>query len=430
MPAATLSRAKAPAKSFAFYRGASFASLLVGYAGYYLCRQNLSVAMAPMEAAHLATRADLGDMASFGVLAYAAGKLTTGSLADAKGGRFAFFVGLAGAVFASLCFGVSKPLLGMFFLFWALNNYFQSMGWAGLVNVMSRWFPKKQYGTAMGFMSISYQAGAAIALAFAGVLVGWGLDWRALFLIPAGVLAVVGFAVWPFLRSSPADVGYPLPEATPAKVTEEESTYFSRLKEVLSDRKFLVMCGLSFVLTLLRKCFETWLPTYFGDLAVPAAAGAFKSTVFPILGCVGTLAAGFVSDRWLEGRRAPVMAVFLVGTAVALLGLAKLDQLALLVGRYERADLACALVGVTGFFLLGSYSLVGGVAALDFGARRTAGTAAGLLDGVGYCGAALAGRGVAEAVKGFGWSGAYGIMAVLAIAGVAICGFLWNVKPK
>ncbi len=225
-------------------------------------------------------------------------------------------------------------------------------------------------------------------------------------------------------------MGYPLPEATPAPVDEEESTYFSRLREVLTDRKFLVMCGLSFVLTLLRKCFETWLPTYFGDLDVPAAAGAFKSTVFPILGCVGTLAAGFVSDRWLEGRRAPVMAVFLVGTALALVGLSKLEPLTLLVGHVERADLACVLVGVTGFFLLGSYSLVGGVAALDFGARRTAGTAAGLLDGVGYTGAALAGRGVAEAVKGFGWSGAYGIMAVLAIAGVAICGFLWNVKPK
>ena len=123
------------------------------------------------------------------------------------------------------------------------------------------------------------------------------------------------------------------------------------------------------------------------------------------------------------------MAVMLVGTVGALLGLVYLPPLALLVG-IERLDLACVLIGVTGFFLLGSYSLVGGVAALDFGGRRTAGTAAGLLDGVGYLGATLAGRGVAEAVKNLGWGRTYAIMAVTAGFGVVLCGFLWKVKPR
>jgi sugar phosphate permease len=189
------------------------------------------------------------------------------------------------------------------------------------------------------------------------------------------------------------------------------------------------MCALSFVLTLLRKCFETWMPDYFNHLEYGPAGAAFKSMLFPILGCVGTVAAGWYSDRWLEGRRGPVMGVFLVGATLGLLALAKLEALALSLG-LAQTTLACAVVGATGFFLLGSYSLVGGVVALDFGGRKTSGTAAGLLDGVGYLGSALAGEGFARAVTDLGWGSTFGIGAVLALVGVAICGFLWNVRPK
>jgi sugar phosphate permease len=416
--------------SFARHRNLTFASLLVGYAGYYLCRQNLSVAGPLMEKSLHLDHADIGNILSFGTFTYALGKFTTGAIADTRGGRFAFFTGLVLAVLASLLFGVSGGLVA-FFAFWGLNTYVQSMGWGGLVNVMSRWFPKRQYGTAMGAMSISYQGGAALAVLLAGALIGRGFGWQALFFVPAGVLTAIGLVTWQFLRGSPADVGLELPldpGSAPA-VEEPESTYLSRFKLVLSDRMFLVMCGLSFVLTLLRQCFQNWTPTYFDDLGAGSAGAAFKSAIFPILGCVGTLFAGWFSDRFLEGRRGPVMAVMLAGTVVALLALVYLQPISLLLG-VERLDLACVLIGVTGFFLLGSYSLVGGVVALDFGGRRTAGTAAGLLDGVGYLGATLAGRGVAEAVKGLGWGGAYAIMAATAAGGIVLCGFLWKVKPR
>lgn len=419
-----------PERSFAFYRAATFVALLLGYAGYYLCRRNLPAANTLLEDTHVLTRSDLGWLATIGTSAYALGKFTTGGIADAKGGRFAFFLGLAGAVLASLLMGAAPATLAVLGAFWALNNYFQSMGWAGLVNVVGRWFPKKHQGTAMGFLSISYQGGGALALAFAGALVARGLGWRALFLVPAVALTGIGAAIFPFLKSSPKDVGYPLPEEEAVEAADEApTTYLSRLREVFSDDKFLVMCALSFVLTLLRTCFETWLPVYFTDLGSKGAAAILLATAFPILGCAGTLVAGFVSDRWLEGRRAPVMAVFLGGAVLALLGLVRLETLASL-AHVDRTALASVLVGATGFSLLGSYSLVGGVAALDFGARRTAGTAAGLLDGTGYLGAALAGKGVADAVQGIGWSGAYAIMAALGVVGVAISCALWNVKPR
>src|SRR5688572_11546774 len=92
-------------RSFVFWRNATFASLLVGYAGYYLCRQNLSAAYQPMHDKLGIDKETFGNIATFGTLMYAAGKLTTGSLADAHG-RLVFFVGLLGAVIASFLFGL------------------------------------------------------------------------------------------------------------------------------------------------------------------------------------------------------------------------------------------------------------------------------------------------------------------------------------
>ena len=189
------------------------------------------------------------------------------------------------------------------------------------------------------------------------------------------------------------------------------------------------MCTLSFILTLLRECFNTWMPAYFSDMGAGPAMAAFKSAVFPLLGCVGTIFTGWYSDKYLEGRRGPIMATLMAVLVVLLIALGHLDFVAQLTG-LERSTAAVWLVAATGFFLLGPYSLVGGVVALDFGGRRTAGTAAGLLDGIGYLGATLAGWGVAEIVVKLGWSQAFTAMAGLTVIAIILCGFLWRVRPR
>ena len=79
-----------------------------------------------------------------------------------------------------------------------------------------------------------------------------------------------------------------------------------------------------------------------------------------------------------------------------------------------------ALTGLTGFFILAPYSMVGGgVLALDAGGRRAAATAAGLLDGIGYLGATAAGYGIANVVGRTGWRGSFSAMAA-AVSGCAV----------
>ena len=85
------------------------ALLFGGYASYYFCRSDLSVAM-PMlsrELQHKGMSADLamvrlGAMVSVGVMAYAAGKFLLGGLGDLWGGRRNFLGGLGGAIVFTL----------------------------------------------------------------------------------------------------------------------------------------------------------------------------------------------------------------------------------------------------------------------------------------------------------------------------------------
>ena len=85
--------------------------LASGYAGYYFCRSDYSVAL-PLIVAEQArhgvaasvAQVRLGSIASLGVLAYALGKFPSGGLADRFGGRRNFLFGLGGSVFFTIVF--------------------------------------------------------------------------------------------------------------------------------------------------------------------------------------------------------------------------------------------------------------------------------------------------------------------------------------
>src|SRR5947209_4023099 len=96
-----------------FWQGTTIALLFIGYAGYYICRSNFSVCL-PLMIQDLARRGidvqqakiRLGDIVSWGVLAYAIGKFFLGGTADFLGGRRNFLAGMGGSVLFTLLFSL------------------------------------------------------------------------------------------------------------------------------------------------------------------------------------------------------------------------------------------------------------------------------------------------------------------------------------
>src|SRR5262245_53720422 len=92
--------------------------LVLGYAGYYLCRSNLSATI-PLIIDDLSTRGMDADTAKIqlgrwvvmlGTIAYALGKFAAGGLTDLLGGRRNFLIGMGGAVVCTLVFAMGGSL--------------------------------------------------------------------------------------------------------------------------------------------------------------------------------------------------------------------------------------------------------------------------------------------------------------------------------
>ncbi|MGB7220613.1 MAG: MFS transporter [Vicinamibacterales bacterium] len=405
------------------------AVLLVGYAGYYLCRSNLSVA-APMMLAESSglglDRQSFGLISSLGVFAYAIGKLVTGVLGDFLGGRRMFLVGLFGAVLASVVFGLGSGI-SLFVAAWILNRFVQSGGWGGLVKVASAWFSPRVYGSIMGVLSLSFLFGDAAGRYFLGTLISRGFGWRAVFFIAAAVLAAIGLFAVLLLRSRPRDLGLPEPPVSPLSLfgptgrpgplgppgdDERPASVLDLLRPYARSGSFWLVCAMSCGLTLIRETLNTWIPVYLVDVhGVSVASAAQYSALFPFVGGLSTLATGWASDRVGKGNRAAVAVPCLALCAASLAGLAWASRAGALTP-------ALFLIGSVAFWLLGPYSLLAGAMAMDLGGRTGPATAAGLIDSAGYLGAVLSGFAFGRLVDVLGWATA--LRALVLVAGLTL----------
>jgi OPA family glycerol-3-phosphate transporter-like MFS transporter len=402
------------------YQARTLALLVIGYSGYYLCRSNFSVTL-PLILRELTdggmdadiARVRMGTMASLGVFAYAIGKFLSGGLTDFLGGRRNFLSGMAASAAFTILFALGGGF-PIFTLAWVLNRAVQSVGWVGMVKMTSKWFSFSAYGTAMGIISLSFLFGDAAARTFMSWLLSAGFGWREVFFTVAALLLVIFVLNSIFLHESPKDVGEAEPGGNPDNLfgASEESTprsVASLLDPFLRSRAFWYVCLLSLGFTLLRETFNTWTPTYFADAAgLSPARAAESSALFPLLGGLSVLAAGWLSDRLGRAGRAVIILVGLIGTAILLAVLAWSDL-------STTAGGAVALVAVIGFFMIGPYSYLAGALALDLGGKQGSATAAGVIDGVGYLGGILAGDTFARVSVAFGWSGAFTMLAMVAV---------------
>ena len=389
-------------------RRSTFWTLLLGYGAYYLGRANLGVA-APLlqDELHL-DKIQLGTISGVATLAYAAGKFTLGPTADLLGGKRVFLLGLGIAAACNVAFGCSSTLT-LFIVAWAANRFAQSAGWMGLVQLVSGWYERREYGVVMALLSLSFLVGDVAARGFSSGLLGLGFGWRALFFAPALVMGLGALAGTKTLHA-PSKPEKPTGSDEPAtaKVDEQLKGIFLTL---MKSWGFWMSCVLSFLLTFLRTVFLDWTVLFLVEKGASTWQAALQSALFPITGVAGTLLAGWISDRMSRGKRGPVAAAMLALLVVALAALARFGDASPVV--------ALICIGAAGFLLLGPYSLLGGCLALDYGGKRAAATAAGINDGVGYLGGSASGLVLGGLVEAQGWK-----VAFLTLAGCGAVAFL------
>jgi sugar phosphate permease len=397
------------------------------YAGFYLCRKNLGVVLPLLNNVSGLQSIDLANIVSGYSLLYAVGQFGCGPLSDRIGPKRVVGAGLLLVVGCNILMSLHASLFWLLALA-CLNGAGQSTGWSGLVKTMAIWFQGEDRGIVMGCWSTNYVLGGFLATAFATwVLVQpWLLPqfgWRRGFLLPALLLlAITGLFLIGAKESPPAPA---LPSrferhSTPHRA---ELSDWSSLATLLRKPSLWLLGTCYFFLELCRYALMFWLPLYMvRGLKYSLAASGYLSSLYELIGIVGAVLAGYISDRFCQSRRAPVSAIMLCGFALILL-------LEPAMAKFGLLGTALA-ISVAGIFSFGPDTLLSGAGSQDIGEPKAAATASGLVDGIGHLGTIFSPYVVVVVSEHYGWDSLFFCLAGSALLAGATLIPIWNFKPS
>lgn len=412
-------------EAFKHWRSRIFLTTWITYSAFYLCRVNMSIAAPGIMDDFGYSKAAMGGVMSALLIAYAIGQFINGQLGDKFGARSLITIGVLGSALLNIAFGFSSGITVMIVI-WALNGYFQSMGWAPSVKTIANWFPPRLRGKMGGLLGSSYQIGNAYSWALAGFVTGL-LGWRWAFWIPAIIFIIVGIHWYIRGRNAPEEVGLPPieREAGGAEPQAKEDLHLGfgyTLKLIANNRAIWIIAFSLFWLNIVRYGFMSWAPTYMFEVqGATISVAAYKAIALPLAGSLGAFCAGWLTDKYFQSRRAPVAAVMLF-----LLGM-----FAWLYPRIPAESwvpsLLCLLV--IGFMTYGPHILIVGIMPMDLGTRKASSSVAGFVDGFGYIGAGLTAVFSGWLIDNYSWNATFYFWVISAIIAGILMVSLWNYKP-
>jgi OPA family glycerol-3-phosphate transporter-like MFS transporter len=406
------------------HRRSAFVGIFAGYAGYYLVRNNLALAIPDILAEYPQhSKASLGLALSGLSIAYGTSKFLMGSVSDRANPRYFLPAGLLLSCAIMAVSGWVKAIyasLALIVALQALNGWVQGMGWPPCGKTMVHWFSVKERGLVVSVWNVSHNVGGGLAatLALAGVTM-FG-DWGAKFYFNAGVAAVIAVAAFVLMRDTPQSLGLPSVEeyrndyppqyqAGPERQFTYREIFF---EHVLTNRYLWAIAVANAFVYFVRYGVVNWIPTYlqtakgfsFGESSTGWALYEFAAIP-------GTIACGWMSDRVFKGQRAPATILFMSLTLVAVVvywlngsGPLWIDYAALF---------------AIGFLIYGPIMIIG-LHALDLVPKQAAGTAAGFTGFFGYVfGSAISGSGVGWIADHWGWRGVFATMVACCVLTIA-----------
>ncbi|MDR3144141.1 MAG: MFS transporter [Puniceicoccales bacterium] len=410
-------------KQYKYWRFRIIYSLIIGYATFYLVRQNFQVATPKMLHEFGYTNADIGWVFTAFSIIYGLGKFINGAICDRTNARWFMTIGLIGSALCSIFIGVANSLW-VFILCYAANGIFQSAGWPPISRLMTQWYSPHELGTKWGIVNASHQLGSIVILIYGSkILIHFG--WRYVFFIPAAVAILLAFFLFERLRDNPQSLGLPsIAEkenlVEEAKYSSDENATFREMfmEHILPNKSLWYVCMANVFVYIVRMGFFNWAPTFLQRAkGLGVMQAAYSNVAFELMGAVGGFIAGWASDKIFGGRRNCTSFYFMVALIVALLLYWKIPSNSPLVNT--------TFLFVIGFFIYGPQTLVG-VSGAEFGSRRAAATGAGLTGTFGYLGSAISGYGVGKIADKWGWDTAFLFFVVCACFGTFFFLLNWN----
>jgi len=416
------------------WRWTVFAATYLAYAGFYLTRKSFSVAKIGMLDDHSlgVSKAALGAIDAAFLIAYAIGQFIWGIAGDRYGSRKVVLIGILASVAAGFAMGASSLVL-VFGVIFFIQGIAQSSGWGPLTKNVGYWFSLKERGRAYGWWGTNYAIGGLIATPFAAYCAHRFSDWRFAFYIPAAAFLGIWVLFLIFQRNRPEDVGLepieqyhgepaPVADAPDGETTDKEGSWAS-IVTTLRKPMILRLALAYFPLKMARYALLNWGPVMIKEtLGTGVMQSGLISAMFELGGPLGVLAAGYASDKLFGARRIPVCVISLLLLAVVT------SCFSVLTGSASKW-MMCVTLFAIGFLLFGPDTLIVGTAAVDFGTKKGASSAAGFINGIGSVGAVLGGSLPGVISDRWGWGPLfYGLGVCILVAALLLLP-RWNAVP-
>ena len=401
-----------------------FAGIFLGYAAYYLVRNNLALAIPDiLREFPQHSKASLGTALTGLSIAYGASKFLMGSVSDRSNPRYFMPLGLllsAGIIAATGLFKGIFASLALLVALQTLNGWVQGMGWPPCGKTMVHWFSTRERGVVVSVWNTAHNIGGALVASLAVLGVVLFGDWGAKFYFNALVAACVAVLAFVLLRDTPQACGLPPIEEHrndyPPDYSESHERNFTFkeifLEHVLNNRYLWAIAVANAFVYFVRYGVVNWIPTYLQmHKGFSFQQSSLGWSLYEWAAIPGTIACGWVSDKVFKSRRAPATILFMSLTLVAVV------VYWLNINGPLWIDYA-ALIAI-GFLIYGPIMIIG-LHALDLVPKKAAGTAAGFTGFFGYVfGSAIAGTGVGWIADHWGWNGVFIAMVVCCVLTIA-----------
>lgn len=400
--------------SYKYWRLHVMASIWMGYAIFYFTRNSYKSIMPKMLDDLGLQLSDVGMLSTIFYIVYGSSRFIGGIMSDQANPRYFMGIGLIITGIINILFGLSSSV-PMFAMLWALNAFFQGWGWPPCTKILTTWYSRNERGFWWALCNTSHNVGGAVIPLLAGFLaVHYG--WRYGMIVPGCIGIGVGFIICMILRDRPESMGLPRVgewrndelEMEQVKKSATNLSTWTILKKYVLVNKYIWLLAISYVLVyVVRIGVNDWSNLYLVrehkvDLLVANSA----ITMLEIGGFIGTIVAGWGSDKLFKGNRVPMNIIFMLGIMLSVLALWLLPLT-------SYAALGAVFFCI-GFFIFGPQMLTG-MAAAEVAHKEYAGTATGFVGLFGYLGAACTGLPVAGVISSFGWNGFFIVMAAASL---------------
>lgn len=437
---------------YKYWRIRQLYSTFIGYGVFYFVRKNISIAIPLIESQLGMSKALIGSILSVSDVVYGVSKFVNGFLGDRCNARYFMAVGLLMSALANFLFGMTSAFW-VLMAAWLINGWFQGMGSPPCSRVICHWFTSKERGTYWSIWNTSHQIGLSIVLVMGGFL-GEHYGWRCVFYVPAAIAGLTSLFLLERLRDTPESMGLPEPEvytgekpfeapsegsadvkavagqeasdnsaAEPSAEKQSGKEFWQFLcRHVFNNSYIWAICFANFFIYILRYGFVNWGPAYLKENGLGLAYAGMNMACFEVAGLFGSLLAGWLTDKFFSGKRAPVCVGYMVAAMAGVWVFWKLPA-------SSPGWLYTVMLALLGFFIYGPQLLVA-VMATDLATKKAAATAVGMTGLFGYLSSIVAGWGMGLLLEKYGWD--YAFMMLIGCAVLTIIPFVyaWGAKPN